>query len=128
MFKRMTHPLARWFVVASIAWLTLAPAALRTLSGLLPSSSPWQQICTLHGEQSIHLTGAPGTPQQGDSAGDNCPLCVLCHLGWAPAPSVIPVVDIPLMGTLPQVAPDAHLPRPAPGWVLQNPRAPPDLS
>ena len=126
MFKRVTHPLTQWFVVASIAWLMLAPTALRTLSGVLPSLSPWRQICTSHGEKSIHLKGASGAPQQDESAGGDCPLCVFCHLGWAPAPSVFPVVDVPL-GALPQWASDAHQPRPAPGWMSQNPRAPPDL-
>ncbi|QDL39225.1 DUF2946 domain-containing protein [Rhodoferax sediminis] len=127
MLKRVTQPLTRWFVVASIAWLTLAPAALRTLSGLLPSSSPWQQICTSHGEKSIHLKGAPGTPQQDESTGSDCPLCILCHVGWAPAPSATPVVDVPL-GTLAQLVADTHRPpRPAPGWMLRNPRAPPDF-
>jgi len=126
MFKRVTHPLAKWFVVASIAWLTLAPTALRTLSGVLPFSSSWQQICTSHGEKSVHLKDASGAPQQDESTGSACPLCVFCHLSWAPAPSVFPVVDVPL-GRLPQWASDAHQPRPAQGWVLQNPRAPPDF-
>ncbi|OOG50489.1 DUF2946 family protein [Polaromonas sp. C04] len=129
MLKRVTHPLTRWLAVASIALLTLAPAALRTLSLALPSASSWLQICTSHGEQSIHLQGAPGTPQQDDSgsAGGDCPLCALCHIGWAPVPSTILAIAVPL-GRLPQLAAVPRLPRPVLSWTLQNPRAPPDFS
>ncbi|MGH8822755.1 MAG: DUF2946 domain-containing protein [Rhodoferax sp.] len=124
----MTRPLAKWLAVVSIAWLVLAPTALRMVSAVLPSALPWQQICTSHGERSVQQPGAPGvpaTPNQGGMGTCDCPLCVLCHLGWgAPAPVVIPVAYVPRDGTLTPVA-DTRPSRLAWQWALQNPRAPP---
>ncbi|HXE20725.1 MAG TPA: DUF2946 family protein [Rhodoferax sp.] len=118
----MTQPLARWLAIASIAWLVLAPTALRVVMAASPSSPPWQQICTSHGEQSTPLPGAPGTP--GGVGACDCPLCVLCHLGWASAPVAIQAVDI-LLNSVPPLVTDARSPRPAWQWAQQNPRAPP---
>lgn len=126
MFKCMTHPLAKWLAVVSIAWLTLAPTALRIASAVSLSAAPWQQICTARGEQSVRLPGAPATPVGPGTC--DCPLCVLCHLGWgAPAPSVLPLVYIPMEG-VPSVVADTRVPRLAWQWALQNPRAPPAYS
>ena len=128
MFKCMTHPPAKWLAVVSIAWLMLAPTALRIVSAVTLYTQPWQQICTSLGEQSVQLpgaSGAHGTLHHDGGGGCDCPLCVLCHLGWgAPAPAAIPVVYIPLDGAAPLVA-DTRPPRLAWPWALQIPRAPP---
>ena len=129
MFKSMTHPLARWLAVVSIAWLVLAPTALRIASAVLLYTHPWEQICTSLGEQSVQLPGASsahGTSNHdGGCCGGDCPLCVLCHLGsGALAPAAIPVVCIPWDGSAPLMA-DTRPPSLAWPWALQNPRAPP---
>jgi hypothetical protein len=125
MFKCMTQPLAKWLAVVSIAWLVLAPTALRIAMAASPSAAPWQQICTAHGEQSTRLSGAPGAPSQGGAGACDCPLCVLCHLGWgAPVPAVVAVAHVPRDGAFTPAA-DTRAPRLAWPWALQNPRAPP---
>lgn len=125
----MTHPLARWLAVASFAWLTLAPTAFRILIPPLPTAPAWQQICTAHADGSAlqdNRHDRPSAPQHSGPGGD-CPLCVLCHHGWAPAPAAVPVALRP-QGRSPWLGTVPLSPRPASNWVAQNPRAPPAFS
>ena len=125
----MTHPLARWLAVASIVWLTLAPTAFRILSPALPTGLPWQQICTAHADGSAHHGNGPDGPSapQHSASGGDCPLCVLCHHGWAPAPVAVTMALRP-QGRPPWFGAAPFSPHPTSNWVTQNPRAPPAFS
>lgn len=105
------------------------PPSAAGLSGMDSITAALHAVCTVRGLMWVDDEGrlADGSPNEGSSSTEHCPLCTLGHGAGAPAP------ELPRLGWTPtqaSVMPGVGLPAPrtAAVWLHVPSRAPPGLA